>query len=53
MLKTNKSLKLLLVDKKENNSIFMRLEMAGMAENKLKMSYFPFILKVETSNNER
>ena len=32
-LKTNKSLKLLLVDMKANSSILMRLEMAGMAEN--------------------
>ena len=29
-LKTNKALKLLLVDMKANSSLFMRLEMAGM-----------------------
>ena len=33
-LKTNKSLKLLPVDFKANSSIFMRLEMAGMGQNK-------------------
>ena len=33
-LKTNKSLKLVLVDMKANSSIFMRLEMAGMAQSK-------------------
>ena len=33
-LKTNKSMKLLLVDMKANSSILMRLEMAGMAQNK-------------------
>ena len=35
-LKTTKSLKLLLVDIKANSSILMRLEMAGMAQNKQK-----------------
>ena len=39
-LKTNKSLKLLLVDKKMNSSILMRLEMAGMTQNKQKLPYF-------------
>ena len=34
--KTTKSLKLLLVDIKANSSILMRLEMAGMAQNKQK-----------------
>ena len=38
-LKTNKLLKLLLVDMKANSSIFMRLEMAWMAKN-AKMPYF-------------
>ena len=35
-LKTNKSSKLLLVNMKSNNRIFMRLEMAGMSQNKQK-----------------
>ena len=35
-LKTNKSLKLLLVDTKANRSLLIRLEMAGMALNKQK-----------------
>ena len=39
-LKTNKSLKLLLVDIKANSSILMRLKMAGMAQNKAKMPDF-------------
>ena len=34
-LKTKKLLKLELVDMKENSSILMRLEMTGMAQNKL------------------
>ena len=33
-LKTNKSLKLLLVDKKVNGSMLMRLTMAGIPQNK-------------------
>ena len=33
-LKTNKSFKLLLADMKENSSIRMKFEMAGMAENR-------------------
>ena len=33
-LKTNKSLKLLLVDLEANSSILMRLAIAGMAQNK-------------------
>ena len=39
-LKTNKSLKLPLVDVKENSSILMRLEMARIAQNKQKMPHF-------------
>ena len=39
-LKTNKSLKLLLVDTEVNSSILMRLQMAGMAQNKQKISFF-------------
>ena len=39
-LKTNKSLKLLLVDMKANSSILMRLEMAGIAQNKQKYLIF-------------
>ena len=34
MLNINKTLKLLLVDIKANSSVLMRLEMAGMAQNK-------------------
>ena len=36
-LKTNKSLKLLLADMKANCSLLMRLEMAGIAQNKYKI----------------
>ena len=39
-LKTNKSLKLLLVDIKANSNILMRLKMSGMAQNKAKMPDF-------------
>ena len=39
-LKTNKSLKSLLVDMKTNSSILMRLEIAGMAQNKQKRLIF-------------
>ena len=39
-LKTNKLLKLLLVDGKTNNSIFMRFDMAGMAQTS-KIALFP------------
>ena len=34
MLNINKTLKLLLADIKANSSVLMRLEMAGMAQNK-------------------
>ena len=39
-LKTNKSLKSQLVDMKTNSSILMRLEIAGMAQNKQKHLIF-------------
>ena len=39
-LKTNKSLKSQLVDMKTNSSILMRLEIAGMAQNKQKRLIF-------------
>ena len=39
-LKTNKSLKSQLVDMKTNGSILMRLEIAGMAQNKQKRLIF-------------
>ena len=39
-LKTKKSLKSLLVDMKTNSSILMRLEIAGMAQNKQKRLIF-------------
>ena len=42
-LKTNKSLKLLLVDKKVNGSMLMRLTMAGIAQNKEKCLIFVVI----------
>ena len=41
-LKTKKLLKLELVDMKENSSILMRLEMTGMAQNKLISKNFRF-----------
>ena len=46
-LKTNKLLKLLLVDLKANGRILMRLEMAGMAQNKQKCLIFVVVLRVE------
>ena len=42
-LKTNKSLKLLLVDKKVNGSMLMRLTMAGIPQNKEKCLIFVVI----------
>ena len=45
-IKTNKSLKLLLVDIKANSSILMRLQMAGMAQNKQKCLIFIVIPRV-------
>ena len=49
-LKTNKSLKLLLVDIKANSSILMRLEMAGMAQNKQKCFIFIVVPQVRVEN---
>ena len=42
-LKTNKSLKLLLVDKKVNGSMLMRLTMAGIVQSKEKCLIFVVI----------
>ena len=42
-LKTTKSLKLQLIDIKANSSILMRLEMAGMAQNKQKCLIFIYL----------
>ena len=49
-LKTNKSLKLLLVDIKANSSILMRLEMAGMAQNKQKCLIFIVVPRAGVEN---
>ena len=49
-LKTNKSMKLLLVDIKANSSILMRLEMAGMAQNKQKCLIFIVVPRVRVEN---
>ena len=49
-LKTNKSLKLLLVDIKANSSILMRLEMAGIAQNKQKCLIFIVVPRVRVEN---
>ena len=49
-LKTNMSLKLLLVDIKANSSILMRLEMAGMAQNKQKCFIFIVVSRVRVEN---
>ena len=49
-LKTNKSLKLLLVDMKVNNSIVVTLEMARMAENKQKHLIFIEVPQVRVEN---
>ena len=49
-LKTNKSLKSLLVDTKTNSSILMRLEIAGMAQNKQKRLIFIVVSRVEVEN---
>ena len=48
--KTNKSLKLLLVDVKANNSILMGFEMAGMAQNKQKCLIFIVASRVRVEN---
>ena len=49
-LKTDKSLKLLLVDMKANSSILMRLEMAGMAQKKQKCLIFIAVPRVGVEN---
>ena len=49
-LKTNKSLKLLLVDIKANSGILMRSEMAGMAQNKQKCLIFIVVPQVKVEN---
>ena len=49
-LKTNKSLKLLLVDMKANSSILMRLEMAGMAQNNKKCLILIEVPRVRVEN---
>ena len=49
-LKTNKSLKLLPVDMKINASILMRLEMAGVAQNKQKFLMFIVVPPVIVEN---
>ena len=49
-LKTNKSLKLLLVDMKVNNSMLMRLEMEGMAQNNKKCLIFIEVPPVRVEN---
>ena len=49
-LKTNMSLKLLLVDIKANSSILMRLEMAGMAQNKQKCLIFIVVPRAGVEN---
>ena len=48
--KTIRSLKLLLVDMKANSSILMRLEMAGMAQNKPKYLIFIVVPPVIVEN---
>ena len=52
-LKTNKSLKSLLVDMKTNSSILMRLEIAGMAQNKQKRLIFIVVSRVKVENQIR
>ena len=49
-LKTNKSLKSQLVDMKTNSSILMRLEIAGMAQNKQKHLIFIVVSWVKVEN---
>ena len=49
-LKTNKSSKLLLADMKANSSILMRLEMAGIAQNKQKCFIFIVVPRVRVEN---
>ena len=49
-LKTNKSLKLLLVDTKVNSSILMSLEMTGMPQNKQKCLIFIVLPRLRVEN---
>ena len=49
-LKTNKSLKLILVDIKANSSIIMKLAMAGVAQNKQKCLIFIVIPRATVEN---
>ena len=49
-LKTNKSMKLLLIDMKANSSILMRLEMAEMAQNNEKCLIFIVVPRVRVEN---
>ena len=49
MLQTNKLLKLLF-DIKANTSILMRLEVAGMVQNKQKCIIFIVVLRVKVEN---
>ena len=49
-LKTNKPLKLLLVDMKANSSIVMRLKMAGIVQNKQKCLCFIVVTRVSVEN---
>ena len=48
--KTNKLLKLILVDVKGNSSKLMRLEMAGMAQNNQKCLIFIVVPQVRVEN---
>ena len=50
-LKKSKSWKLLVVDMKANSSILMRLEMAGMAQNKQKCFIFIVVPRVSRKSN--
>ena len=49
-LKTDKSFKLLQVDMRANSTILMRLEMAGMAQNKPKNLIFIVVPRVTVEN---
>ena len=44
------SLKVLLVDKEANSSILMKLEMAGMTQNKQKCLMFIVVSRVKVKN---
>ena len=49
-LKTDKSFKLLQADMRANNSIFMRLKMAGMVQNKPKNLILIVVPRVRVEN---